>query len=347
MTRGRLAAAVAVLALLGAAAAMLLGGAYELSPSAAFAALLDPALWGQPGALAHLVLGEPVARVLGAGPPPVLDTATLIVWNVRLPRLVAGGLVGANLALSGTLFQAITRNDLASPYTLGVGAGSGLAVWIGLVVVPSLGVHLPLLASLGGALAFVVAYSVAWRGGASPMRLVLAGVVVSAIAGSLQSALFFLARDLTVIRDAAAWTAGSLAGTGWAHVRVALPWTLVVATLALASARYLDVMGLGDGGARALGVRVERARFLLAALAVLSAATAVAVAGHVAFVGLIVPHVVRAFVGPAHRRLIPGVLLGGAALLTLADQGARLVLSPLQLPVGVITGLVGACTSWA
>ncbi len=327
--------------ILGAAAFQLLGGAYDTSSGDALDALLDPLLWGHPGTLAGLILGDDLAQRLGFAPAISLPTATLIVWNIRVPRILSGALVGIDLAISGTLFQAITRNDLASPYTLGVGAGSGLAIWLILVASPSLGVHLPLAASLGGALAFLLTYSIAWSRGASPVRLVLAGVIVSALAGSVQSALFFLARDLNAIQDAAAWTVGSLAGTGWQHVRLALPWTVLLFILSLAASRYLDLLLLGDAAAHSLGLRIERARFLLAALAIGAASTAISVGGHIAFVGLIVPHIVRTLAPGGHRAWLLGALLAGPALLMSADAAARLAIAPAQLPVGVLTGLIG------
>ena len=317
------------------------GGAYEMTAAEALGRVFDPAVWGHPGTLLHLVLGDELTRALGAPASGPLSTETLIVWSVRLPRLLAGALVGINLAISGTIFQGITRNELASPYTLGVGSGSGLAIWGVLVVFPSMGVHLPLCASVGGALAFLVTYVIAWNRGTDPVRLVLAGVIVSAIAGSFQSALFFLARDITVIHDAASWTVGSLSGAGWAHVRLALPWTLLSITLALAGSRHLDILLLGDATSRALGLPVERARFLLAAVAILAAATSVSIAGHVGFVGLIVPHIVRNTTGHGHKQWLLGGLLAGPALLMSADAVARLALSPIQVPVGVVTGVLG------
>lgn len=324
-----------------AAAVQTLAGAYEMTWRQALGACFDRAVWGHPGTLLRIVLGEDMANALGAGPANALDTGTLIVWNIRMPRLIVAALVGINLAVSGTIFQAVTRNDLASPYTLGVGAGSGLAIWLVLVIHPGLGPYLPVLAGLGGAVAFLVVYAIAWQHGTSPVRLVLAGVIVAAVAGSLQTALFFLARDLNVVRDAAAWLAGSLSGVGWPQVRIGLPWTILVLTLAFAGSRHLDLISLGDAQARALGVPVERTRFALSALAILAASTSISIAGHVSFVGLIVPHIVRNTVGAQHRGLLLGCLLAGPALLVSADVVARLALSPIQLPVGVITGLLG------
>lgn len=324
-----------------AATVQALAGAYEMSWRAGLAALADREVWGHPEVLLRFLLGEEAAAGLGLRAPAELATATLVVWSVRIPRLLVGALVGVNLSVAGAIFQATTRNAMASPFTLGVSAGSGLAVMIVLVLFPAWSGSLPLLASLGGGATFLIVYAIAWRGGTSPLRLVLAGIVVGAVAGSLQTGLYLMARDLNVVRDAVSWMAGTLAGAGWRQFRMAAPFTLIVVSLALASSRYLDVMLLGDASARALGLPVERTRFLLSATAVLAAGTAVAVAGHVGFIGLIVPHVVRNTVGSSHRHLLVGCMAAGPALVLGADTIARLLLNPVQLPVGVITGLVG------
>jgi iron complex transport system permease protein len=258
-----------------------------------------------------------------------------------MPRVLVAIIVGINLAFSGSIFQAVTRNEMASPYLLGVSSGAGLAIHLVLIFFPGLGVHLPLLAMLGGMAAFVIVYGIAWNHGTSPVRLVLAGVIVGAIAQSVESSLHYFVRDQTVIQNASAWSSGSLIGASWAHVRMVLPWTIVCVTLALSAARYLDILLLGDPTAKSLGMPIERVRFLLAATAVLSASSAVAAAGMIGFVGLIVPHIVRSMVGSPHGRLLVGCLVAGPALLIGADAASRLLLSPLQLPVGIVTGVLG------
>lgn len=319
----------------------IVAGSYEMTWRQALAALTDPGVWSQPSVLIRLLFGEHLAQTLGLHDANPLATATLIVWNVRLPRVLVGLLVGINLAYSGSIFQAVTRNELASPYLLGVSSGAGLAILLTLVLCPVLGPHLPLIAMLGGGAAFLLVYTIAWHHGTSPVRLVLAGVIVAAIAGSLQTAVFFLAKDLAVVQNALAWTTGSLTGAGWEQVRMIAGWTVVVVVLSLAGARHLDVLLLGDATARALGMSVELTRFLLAATAIMAAASSVAVAGLVGFVGLIVPHVVRNLAGSAHRRLLPGCLFAGPALLVSADAAARLLFSPVQVPVGIVTGVLG------
>jgi iron complex transport system permease protein len=334
---------IVVSSLVGGVAALMQisAGSYGMTWRQAWLSLFDGDVWGTPAVLVRFLFGEAVARSLGLGEPPALSTMTLIVWNVRLPRVVVGMMVGVNLAYSGAIFQAITRNEMASPYLLGVSSGAGLTILVVLVLFPGLGAHLPLIAMAGGMAAFAIVYAIAWKGGTSPVRLVLAGVIVGAIAGSLQTVLFFFAPNLTVVQNALAWTTGSLTGVGWDQVRMIAPWTLVCVVLGLSGARYLDVLLLSDQTAKALGMSVERVRFLLAMTAILAAASAVSAAGLIGFVGLIVPHIVRSLVGSPHHRLLVGCLFVGPALLVTADAAARLALSPVQVPVGIVTGVLG------
>ncbi|MCL7416765.1 MAG: iron ABC transporter permease [Halalkalicoccus sp.] len=321
-------------------------GAYSMSLAEAWRAVFDPAVWTSPRVLLRFLLGEDLATgvfsTLGLSTAGVeLSRETLIVWNIRLPRVLVGAFVGMNLAVSGAIFQAVTRNELASPFILGVSSGAGLAILLTLVVFSGLSALLPVIASLGGALAFLLVYAIAWKGGTSPVRLVLAGVIVGTVFNSLQTGIFFFADDIGVVQNAIAWTTGSLTGTDWAQVRMVLPWTVVAMALALVSSRQLNVLLLGERTASALGMSVEKVRFALSGVAVLAAAASIAVAGIVGFVGLIVPHVVRNVVGSDYKKLVIGCLFAGPALLVAADVGARLALSPVQLPVGIVTGLVG------
>jgi iron complex transport system permease protein len=318
-----------------------MAGSYDMTWRQALAALIDENIWGQPAVWVRLLLGESFAHALGLHEANPLATSTLIVWNVRLPRVLVGVMVGINLSFSGSIFQAITRNELASPYLLGVSSGAGLAILSVLVIFPTLGPFLPVIAMAGGGVAFLIVYAIAWHHGTSPVRLILAGVIVAAIAGSLQTAIFFLAKDISVVQNALAWTTGSLTGAGWEQVRMVAPWTLISVTLALCGSRYLDILLLGDPAARALGMPVERVRFFLALTAIIAAGSSVAVAGLVGFVGLIVPHVVRGLVGSVHHRLLIGCVFAGPALLVSADACARLVFSPVQVPVGIVTGVLG------
>ena len=307
-------------------------GTFSMSVVEAWRAVFDPNVVFDRQAWEAFLLGAEV---------PDMNRRSLIVWNIRLPRVFVAALVGANLAVSGAIFQAVTRNELASPFILGVSSGAGLAILLTLVVFSGLTTVLPLIAAAGGALAFLLVYAIAWQNGTSPVRLVLAGVVVGTVFGSVQTALFFFADDIGVVQSAIAWTTGSLTGTDWEQVRMALPWTVVSLLLALLGARQLNVLLLGEDTASALGMSVEKVRFALSGVAVLAAAASIAVAGIVGFVGLIVPHVVRNLVGSDYRKLVVGCVFVGPALLVAADVGARLALSPVQIPVGVVTGLVG------
>ncbi|MFB6301844.1 MAG: FecCD family ABC transporter permease [Haloferacaceae archaeon] len=307
-------------------------GAFSMTIADAWGAVFDPAVVFSRQAWEAFLFGADL---------PEMGRRSLIVWNIRLPRVFVAALVGMNLAVSGAIFQAVTRNELASPFILGVSSGAGLAILLTLIVFSGLTAFLPVIASLGGAAAFLIVYAIAWKNGTSPVRLVLAGVIVGTIFQSFQTALFFFADDIGVVQSAIAWTTGSLTGTDWEQVRMALPWTAVAMLLALLGSRQLNVLLLGEDTAKSLGMSVEKVRFALSGVAVLAAAASIAVAGIVGFVGLIVPHVVRNVVGSDYRKLVVGCVFAGPALMVAADVGARLALSPAQLPVGIVTGLVG------
>ena len=323
-------------------------GTYSMTAAQAWRAVLDPAVLFDPRWLLNFLVGEELMRAITGfqGALPELTRETLVVWNIRLPRVLVGAIVGMNLAVSGAIFQAVTRNELASPFILGVSSGAGLMILLTLVVFGGLSAFLPLIAAVGGSVAFLLVYAIAWKNGTSPVRLVLAGVIVGTVFNSLQTGLFFFADDIGVVQSAIQWTTGSLTGTDWEQVRMALPWTLVALVLSLAGARQLNLLLLGEQTAKALGMSIERVRFALSGVAVLAAAASIAVAGIVSFVGLIVPHVVRTLVGSDYKRVIVGCLFVGPALLVGADVGARLGMGVItgadaQVPVGIVTGLVG------
>jgi len=332
-------------------------GSFSMTVFEAWYAVFDPdvvfnlRVWEQfllGGKLNTDALLNPLAwdSLILAAELPEMNTQSLVVWNIRLPRVFVGVIVGMNLAVSGAVFQAVTRNELASPFILGVSSGAGLMILLTLVVFSGLAAYLPLVAALGGAVAFLVVYAIAWKNGTSPVRLVLAGVIVGTVFSSLQTALFFFAEDIGVVQSAIAWTTGSLTGTDWEQVRMALPWSVLALVLALLSSRQLNVLLLGEDTASSLGMNVEKVRFALSGVAVLAAAASIAVAGIVGFVGLIVPHMVRTTVGSDYRKLVVGCLFAGPALMVAADVGARLGLQVLtgsmgQMPVGIVTGLIG------
>jgi len=263
-----------------------------------------------------------------------------IIIESRLPRALAAVMVGCNLAVSGTLLQAVTRNPLADPGLIGVTAGAALAATIVLAVLPGAALLLPIVAFVGAMIAAVVVYTVSWRPGAgsSPMRMILAGVAVNAVLGAVIGLLMTAFADR--IPAMMFWTSGSFNGRGWGHIEMLWPYTVAGVGLALWLRPRLAVMELGDDSAVTLGVPVERTRLIAFAAAALLAGSAASVAGLVGFVGLVVPHLIRLLLG-GNYGLIPVAAVAGGALLLWSDLAARLVLAPAEIPVGVITGLIG------
>ncbi|MCB0971003.1 MAG: iron ABC transporter permease [Acidimicrobiales bacterium] len=267
----------------------------------------------------------------------------LIVRELRLPRTVLALMVGGALGLAGAVMQGLTRNPLADPGLLGVNAGAALAVVVGLAVFDVTGTAGQVWFALGGAAvvgAFVYALGSAGRGGATPVKLAVAGAATGALVGSITSAVLLL--DATTLDQYRFWAVGSVAGRDLAVAASVLPFLVVGAVLALASARPLDGLALGDDVARSLGQRVALVRAAAAAAVVLLCGAATAAAGPIWFVGLTVPHVARAMTGPDHRWLLPYSLLIGAAFLTVADVIGRVVVRPGELEVGIVTAVVGA-----
>lgn len=264
-----------------------------------------------------------------------------VVWDVRLPRVVAGLAVGAALSVGGALLQTVVRNPLADPGIVGVTAGAGLAAMVMLVLFPHQVAWLPVVAFLGGLSTIGLLLLLAWSRGrvAGPLRIVLSGVALQAIFMACVAVLTFVFADRAPAF--VAFLVGSLNGLGWAEVgAVAVPTALGLVA-AFASVRLLNVLLLDDATASGLGVSVRRARFGASSISALLAAGAVSVAGLIGFVGLVVPNGVRVLVGPDHRRVLPLAALGGAALVVLADTAARAALSPLELPVGALLALIG------
>ena len=271
--------------------------------------------------------------------------ADSIVWQIRLPRVLLTALCGATLAFSGAAYQGVFRNPLADPYLLGVGAGAGLAAAAALTVgVPvtlaGIGV-LPPIAFAGAMAAILTTYGIARTNGQTPnTTLILAGVAVSSIAVSGISYLLLLDERNTVA--ILTWLLGGFNDSSWREVGIFLPYAIVAGAVIFLHGRLLNVLQLEEGEAQQAGVNVERTRALVLLAASLATAAAVSVAGIVGFVGLISPHAVRLLIGPDYRRLLPVATLLGAAFLVMADLLARTVISPSELPVGVITSLVGA-----
>lgn len=261
-----------------------------------------------------------------------------IVWDLRLPRVLAALLVGAALGLSGALLQGMLRNGLASPFLLGISAGAGLAA-IAILGLGLLKIWLPLGAWLGGVLTIMLVYFLARTStGISVERLILGGVALSTLFGAVQSMMLLLSPDGQA-QAALSWLIGSLNGRSWQEISVVGPSIVVSLFAGCLLARQLNVLSLGDDLAVGLGASLVRSRILIGAVATLLAAGAVSIAGLVGFVGLIVPHGVRRLVGTDYRWVLPFSALGGALVLSSADLLARL--GPTELPVGIVTAVMG------
>jgi iron complex transport system permease protein len=284
-----------------------------------------------------------VHRLTGIGPVTWRSSAETIVWELRLPRVVTGMVVGAGLACAGTVFQALLRNPMADPYIIGPAAGASLGAVLALLLPVAtagwLGIGLvQTLAFAGGLLTVLVVLAVArGRGGTPVVTLLLAGYAISSLLSAGVALLIFSSGER--LAAVISWLLGSLAGSSWPRVAVAAPLIVVSFTLLLLRWRRLNALLLGEGPAAHLGIEVEREKRILTVLAALATSAAVAVSGTIGFVGLVVPHLVRLVVGPDHRLLLPASLLYGAGLLVLADLGARLAGG---VPVGVVTALLGA-----
>ena len=268
-----------------------------------------------------------------------------IVVDVRLPRVLTAGVVGAALSFSGAAYQGVFRNPLADPFLLGVAAGAGLGAAIAVVSPLGGGGYgfgwVPLFAFVGAGIAVTIAYLVSRVGRAvSNTTLILAGVAVSAIFGAATSFILITGGDLA--RPILSFLFGSFNTASWERLLFATPYLLAGAAVVAAFSRILNVLQLDDEQASQLGVDVTRVKLIVLAGASLVAATAVAIAGVIGFVGLIVPHVVRMLFGGDHRLLLPLTALLGAAFLILADVLARTVLAPQEVPVGIVTAAIGA-----
>ncbi|ODT82739.1 MAG: iron ABC transporter permease [Pelagibacterium sp. SCN 64-44] len=264
-----------------------------------------------------------------------------IVWELRLPRVLAAACTGAGLALSGTVMQALTRNPLADPYLLGLSSGAALGAV--LFLLGGFALLMPLGAFLGSLGALALALLIAGLlGGATPSRAILAGICISALATAATSFLIFWSATGDSYREILSWLMGSLAGTLWADAGLAAAALLLCAPLILLSGRALDAFAFGDNAAAALGVDVPRLRWTLLAATALLTGIMVAIGGAIGFVGLVVPHAVRLLTGSRHRLLLPHAMLAGAIFMLWTDTAARTLFDPRELPVGIITALLGA-----
>ncbi len=273
------------------------------------------------------------------------DSWNTILWELRIPRVLLAGLVGASLALGGATYQGLFRNPLADPYLIGVAGGAGLGATIVLVTgIPIfvLGVSILPIAAFSGALAAVaISYAVARQSDGLPLTtLILAGIAVASLSASVISLLMI--RSDPDVKPILGWLLGGFVGTQWRHILMVLPYMIPGVILILSYSRILNLFQVTEEEAAYLGVNVNRAKLVLIAAASLVTAAAVSVSGLIGFVGLIAPHAVRLIWGPDHRFLLPMSLFVGGGFLILADLAARLLVSPGELPVGVVTAFCGA-----
>jgi iron complex transport system permease protein len=275
-------------------------------------------------------------------PTENFDDFNFIVNTLRLPRMLVAALVGLALGISGAIMQGLTRNPLASPDILGISAGAGLVAVTLIVVVQDVpGGVIPLAAFGGALLVAVLIYLLAWRGGDSPLRLILVGIGLGAVTGALTS-LMITFGDIYDVQRALIWLTGSVYARSWDEVWSLLPWVIIFAPLAFLLARDLNTLNLGEEVARGLGTRVAWQRGLLMLTAVALAGATVAAAGAIGFVGLMAPHIGRRLVGPDHIGLLPTAGLLGALTVVAADLVGRTIFAPIELPCGLITAVVGA-----
>lgn len=269
------------------------------------------------------------------------DRQAAIVWELRLPRVLLGAMVGAALSVSGAAYQGVFRNPLADPYLLGVAAGAGLGATIVIVGGGASGL-VPVAAFAGAVAAVTVAYVLGALGGGprSGATLILAGVAVAAFFTAAQT--FVQQQHTESVREVFTWILGRLSTSGWGEVAALAPYVVVGITVILLHRRLLDVLAVGEEEAGTLGVDSGRVRVIVVAAATMTTAAAVSVSGLIGFVGIIVPHTIRLLVGVSYRVILPVAVIGGAAFLVLADLAARTVLSPVEIPIGVVTAFVGA-----
>ena len=292
----------------------------------------------------HIPVGD-VPRILIAGPEGA-SLAESVVWKIRLPRLVLGLLVGAALGVSGALMQAVFANPLAEPSVIGVTSGAGVGA--ALVIVFNITIFgtstVPVAAFITAVATTAVVYQLARHDGrVHVINLILTGIAINAVAGAIISFLVYLA-PTTSREQIIFWQMGSLNGSQWKHVFVVAPIIIVGAAISLRIGGQLDVLALGEKAAGHIGINVSRLRITAIGASTLLTAGAVAYAGLIGFVGLIVPHLLRGITGPANKALIPASALAGAVLIGLSDIAARTLIPFADLPIGIFTALVGGPT---
>jgi iron complex transport system permease protein len=300
--------------------------------------------------------GIPLPRLLavfgvGAGDPATIARDEIVLWSIRIPRIVLAGLVGALLAAAGTTMQGLFRNPLADPALVGVSSGAALAATITIVASDKYVVGhlasipfeiLPLAAFCGALVTTMLLYRIATRHSRTSIAIfLLGGLAIAALANAGIGLLVFLSDDRQ-LRDITFWMLGSLGGATWSKVATVFPFLIVTLLIAGYISRGLDLLALGESEAFHSGIAVERLKRISIVLIAAATGAAVSVSGVIGFVGIVVPHLLRLVIGPGHRILLPASILFGASLMMAADSVARIVAAPAEVPIGIITAIIGA-----
>lgn len=289
------------------------------------------------------ILGTEVFRLEGQGIDPMHAS---IVMDIRLPRVVLAGLVGASLAIAGAAFQGLLRNPLADPYTLGISSGASigavLTLFFGISLPFARAFTLPVLSILFGfaTILFVLFFARRIDRLLRVETIILTGIILSSFLGAIISLMIALSGE--ELRQIIGWLLGSVSMRGWDYIKIMIPFFAIGLFILLMNTRELNAMSFGEERAQHLGVNVEKRKLLILLAGSLLTGSAVAVSGTIGFVGLVIPHLTRTLWGPDHRHLLPLAVLTGSGFLILADLVSRTVIAPAELPVGVITALIGA-----
>lgn len=266
--------------------------------------------------------------------------ARLLIWNLRFPRVLVGGLVGVCLSLAGCILQGVMRNNMASPSTIGVTGGASFVGYVTLVAFPVYSYLLPIGSIIGAFVTTMLIYALAYQKGVSPVKMILSGMAVSALFGAFNDMIKTFFADS--LGNASGFLVGGLNGTGWDSFRMILPYALAGMFICAFLPSKMNILMLGDETANALGLRTEFFRFFLIAVSSLLAGAAISVAGLISFVGLVVPHIARLLVGSDYKYLFPASALLGFSLVTICDTIGRVIMPPGEVPVSIILSFIGA-----
>lgn len=264
----------------------------------------------------------------------------LIIFGIRLPRVMAGGFVGLSLAISGVLLQGVMRNNLASPSVIGVTNGASFVGHVTLIMFPMFSSFLPFGSILGAILTTLLIYRIAYSDGVNPNRMILSGVAIGAMFTAFNNMLKSMYPDS--LQNVLGFMVGSLNGVGWENLLLALPYILIATIIAIMMSNNMNVLMLGDEVSSSLGLKTEKFRFLIIIISSLLAGSAISIAGLISFVGLIVPHIARIFVGNDYKYLTPACLLLGYSFVIIADAVGRIILPIGEISVSVIVSFLGA-----